>query len=64
MAKVTIEGIEYETEGMSDNAKAQTASLQFLEAHLQNLENEIRVFETAKRAYVAQLERQLASPES
>lgn len=60
MAKVTIEGVEYDTEGMSDNAKAQTASMQFLEVHLQHLENDIRVYETAKRAYVAQLKRQLA----
>jgi hypothetical protein len=31
MPKITVDNIEYNTEDMSDNAKAQLASLQFLE---------------------------------
>jgi len=61
MVKVMIEGVEYDTENMSDNAKAQTASLQFIEAHLQLLENDIRIYETAKRAYAVQLKRMLGA---
>ena len=60
MAKITIDGTEYDTETMSDNAKAQVASLQYLHSHKTQLENEIAVFETAKRAYIAQLKSALA----
>ena len=30
MAKIKIDDVEYDTDDMSDNAKAQVASLQFL----------------------------------
>jgi hypothetical protein len=33
MPKITVDDIEYNTEDLSDNGKAQLASLQFLEAH-------------------------------
>lgn len=66
MAKVTIDGTEYETETLSDNGKAQVASLQFLQAHMQQLRNEIAVLETAKRSYQNALKTELnnAAPES
>lgn len=51
MAKVTVEGVEYETEKMTDNAKAQLASLQFLEAHIQQIQNEIAIYQTARQTY-------------
>lgn len=51
MAKVTVDGIEYETDTMSVNAKAQLASLQFLEFHIQQINNEIAVYQTARQAY-------------
>ena len=39
MPKITVDGIEYNTEDLSDNGKAQLASLQFLEAQMQKLQN-------------------------
>lgn len=60
MAKVKVEGIEYDTETMSDNAKAQLASLQFLEAHIQQVQNEIAVYQTARRAYAGSLKKELS----
>lgn len=59
MAKVTVDGTEYETETLTDNGKAQVASLQFLQAHMQQLRNEIAVLETAKRSYQAALKAEL-----
>ena len=59
MAKVTVGGVEYDTETMSDNAKAQLASLQFLEAHIQQLQNEIAVYQTAREAYGKSLKKNL-----
>lgn len=64
MAKVTVEGVEYETETMSDNAKAQLASLQFLEAHIQQIQSEIAVYQTARQAYSKSLKRELAGGNS
>ena len=40
MAKIKLDDVEYDTEDMSDNAKAQLASLQFNEAHINRLKNE------------------------
>jgi len=59
MVKIVIDDTEYETEELDPNAKAQVASLQFLEAHMQQLRNEISVFETAKRAYQRALKDEL-----
>ena len=46
---------------MSDNAKAQLASLQFNEAHINRLKNELAIADTAKIAYVNALKRELES---
>jgi hypothetical protein len=51
MPNITVDGIEYNTEDLSDNGKAQLASLQFLEVQMNKLQNEIAVFQTAKAAY-------------
>ena len=59
MPKITVDGIEYNTEDLSDNGKAQLASLQFLEVQMNKLQNEIAVFQTAKVAYVAALKVEL-----
>ncbi len=52
MPKITIDGIDYHTEDLTDNGKAQLASLQFLEVQMQKLRNEIAVYETARQSYV------------
>ena len=61
MAKIKLDDVEYETEDMSDNAKAQLASLQFNEAHINRLRNELAIADTAKIAYVNALKRELES---
>lgn len=59
MVKIVIDDTEYETEDLETNAKAQLASVQFLDVHMQKLKNEIAVFETAKRAYLRTLKDEL-----
>ena len=59
MPKITVEGIEYNTEDLTDNGKAQLASLQFLEAQMTKLKNEIAVYNTAKNSYIAALKVEL-----
>lgn len=59
MPKINVDGVEYNTEDLSDNGKAQLASLQFLEVQMKKLQNEIAVFQTAKGAYMAALKAEL-----
>ena len=61
MAKIKIDDVEYDTDDMSDNAKAQVASLQFNEAHMNRLRNELAIADTAKIAYVNALKAELES---
>ena len=55
MPKITVDGIDYNTEDLSDNGKAQLASLQFLEVQMAKLNNEVAVYQTARNAYVVAL---------
>lgn len=59
MPKITIDGIEYNSEDLSDNGKAQLASLQFLEVQLNKLQSEIAVYQTARLSYAAALKAEL-----
>lgn len=59
MPKITVDEIEYNTEDLSENGKAQLASLQFLEVQMNKLKSEIAVFQTARSAYVASLKSEL-----
>ena len=59
MPKITIDEMEFNSEDLSDNGKAQLASLQFLEVQMLKIKNEISVYETAKNAYMAALKNEL-----
>ena len=59
MPKITIDDIEYNTEDLTENGKAQLASLQFLETQMQKTRNEMAVYQTAQRTYVAALKAEI-----
>lgn len=59
MPKITVDDIEYNTEDLSENGKAQLASLQFLEVQMKKLKAEIAVYQTARLAYVTALKNEL-----
>ena len=59
MPKITIDDIEYNTEDLSENGKAQLASLQFLQVQMKKIESEIAVYKTAQNSYAAALKAQL-----
>ena len=63
MPKITVDGMEYNTEELTDNGKAQLASLQFLEVQMRKLQNEIAVYQTARNSYVAALKTELEETE-
>lgn len=59
MPKITVGDVEYNSEDLTENGKAQLASLQFLEAQIQKLRSEVAVFQTARNSYVAELREEL-----
>ena len=63
MPKINVDGIDYNSEDLSDNGKAQLASLQFLEAQMAKIQSEIAVYQTARHAYVVALKAELDSSE-
>ena len=58
MPKITIDDVEFNSEDLSDNGKAQLASLQFLDAD-EKLQAEIAVYQTARNSYVSLLKNEL-----
>lgn len=60
MPKITVDGVEYNTEDLTDNGKAQLASLQFLEAQMKKIKAEIAVYQTARSAYISALKAELS----
>ena len=59
MPKIKLDDIEYNSEDMSENAKAQLISLQFADAQIRKLQQEIAINETARQAYLAALKHEI-----
>ena len=59
MAKITIDGKEYESNDLSDSAKGQVASLQFVQQEINRLEAKLAVCRTAASAYTEALKSEL-----
>ncbi len=51
MPQVQINGKEYDFDSLSDDAKKNLASLQFVQTELKRLEAKIAVFKTSEVAY-------------
>ena len=58
--KITIDDVEYNLSDLSDNAKAQLANIQFVDAQIQQLNNEWAVSDTARMGYANALKADLA----
>jgi hypothetical protein len=58
--KITIDEVEYNLGDLSDNAKAQLANIQFVDAQIQQLNNEWAVSDTARMGYTNALKAELA----
>jgi hypothetical protein len=57
--KVSIDGTEYVLDDLSDNAKAQLLNIQFVDAQIQQLNNEWAVADTARIGYTRALKSEL-----
>ena len=61
--KITIDDVEYNLKDLSDDVKAQLANIQFVDAQLQQLNNEWAVSDTARIGYTNALKAELAKIE-
>ena len=59
MPVINVDGIDYNSEDLTDNGKAQLASLQFLQVQMEKLKNEIAIYNTAKNGYVSALKAEI-----
>lgn len=57
---IKIDDVEYKLDHLSEDAKAQIASIQFVDAQLQQLNNELAVADTARIGYTNALQAELA----
>lgn len=55
MAKITIDGKEYDTEALSDEAKGNIQNVQFCEQKMAELKRELAIAQTARNAYAQAL---------
>jgi hypothetical protein len=65
MSKITIDNQEYELDNFSTEARAQLASLQYVDAELMRLQAQMAAMQTARMAYAKALQAALPTmPES
>ena len=62
MTTITIDEQAYELDNLSDDAKAQLASIQFVDAELARLQAKTAALQTARIAYAAALNKALPTP--
>jgi hypothetical protein len=56
MPTIKIDNIDYDTDNLSDEAKAQLASLQYVDAELTRLQAQAAAYQTARMAYAKALQ--------
>jgi len=61
---INIDGVNYDLSALSDNAKAQLVNIQFVDAQIQQLNNEWAVADTARIGYTNALKAELAKIET
>lgn len=57
--KITLDGVEYDLDAMSDAARGQLASLQYVTEQMQEAINMQALLTKAKNAYVAELKAEM-----
>ena len=61
--KITVDDVEYNLDDLSDEAKTQILNIQFVDAQLQQLNNELAVSDTARIGYTNALKAELTKIE-
>lgn len=60
MAKVTIDGKEYETDDMNEDVRRQLGNVATCDRRLEELRNETAMIQTARNTYAQSLSKMLA----
>lgn len=61
MPTITIDGRSFEVDKLTDMAKAQLVSIQFVDGEIARLQGQLAAMQTARNAYVEVLRRELPS---
>ena len=64
MPKITIDGKDYDTDSLSDAAKAQLTSLQVTDQEIQRLNIQLAIAQTARNTYAKALQEMLPKTEN
>jgi hypothetical protein len=59
MPTIKIDNVDYDTDKLSDEAKAQLVSIQFCDQELQRLQVQAAAYQTARQAYAKALNQAL-----
>ena len=62
MTTIKIDNVDYDTDKLSDEAKAQLASIQFCDLELARLQAQAAAYQTARNAYAKALQSALPAP--
>ena len=62
MAKVTIDGVDYDSDKISQDSRQQLEMLMITEQKIRQLQAELAMVQTARQAYPAALKASLAPP--
>ncbi|WP_229214709.1 DUF6447 family protein [Duganella sp. HH101] len=57
--EVTVNGVSYAVKALSEEAQAQVANLQFVDAQIADLNAKLAVYQTARNAYQSALQQLL-----
>ena len=56
---ITIDGVEYPLDGLTENAKQQISNIRFTDSQIQQLNNELAVADTARIGYTNALKAEI-----
>ena len=59
MANITIDGTDYNLDDLSEKAKEQLGSIQFVQNEIKKLEAQINIYKTAGASFTAALKQEL-----
>jgi len=62
MPTIKIDNVDYDTDTLSNEAKAQLISMQFCDQELQRLQAQTAAYQTARQAYAKALQAALPTP--
>jgi len=62
MTTIKIDNVDYDTDTLSEEVKAQLVSLQFCDQELQRLQAQAAAYQTARQAYAKALQAALPTP--